>query len=70
MGVQNDTDPATVHKHDADGASAYMFPERINTLMKTKKEHFLQELGSVFCFEIQGIKKGIATAYPAYWRLL
>lgn len=63
--MQNDTDPATVHKHDADGASAYMFPERINTLMKTEKEHFLQELGSVFCFEIQGIKKRDCNCLPS-----
>lgn len=55
--MQNDTDPATMHKHDVDGPSAYMFPERVNTHMETKKENFLRELGSALYFETQGIKK-------------
>lgn len=57
--MQNDIDPATVHKHDVHGPSAYMFPERINACMETKKGNFLRQLESVLCFETQGIKKGL-----------
>lgn len=46
--MPSDTDPTTGHRHDADGASACLFPVRINTCKETKKGNSLQELGSVF----------------------